>query len=66
VGDHARLTAWWDRAVTEMLRVGSAELCAEANEIPGATLLVERGVGHEFVRRSWSTVIPAVLQVDGD
>jgi pimeloyl-ACP methyl ester carboxylesterase len=34
-------------------------------EIPGATLLVEPGVGHEFVRRSWSTVIPAVLRVSG-
>ena len=32
-------------------------------EIPGATLLVEPGVGHEFVRRSWPIVIPAVLRV---
>ena len=32
-------------------------------EIPGATLLVEPGVGHEFVRRSWPVVIPAVLRV---
>ena len=34
-------------------------------EIPGATLLVEPGVGHEFVRRSWPVVIPAVLRVSG-
>jgi hypothetical protein len=33
--------------------------------IPGATLLVEPGVGHEFVRRSWPVVIPAVLRVSG-
>jgi pimeloyl-ACP methyl ester carboxylesterase len=32
-------------------------------EIPGATLLVEPGVGHEFVRRSWPVVVPAVLRV---
>jgi pimeloyl-ACP methyl ester carboxylesterase len=43
--------------------LGLAE--AMANEIPGATLLVEPGVGHEFVRRSWPTVIPAVLRVSG-
>jgi pimeloyl-ACP methyl ester carboxylesterase len=43
--------------------LGLAE--AMANEIPGATLLVLPGVGHEFVRRSWSTVIPAVLRVSG-
>jgi pimeloyl-ACP methyl ester carboxylesterase len=43
--------------------LGLAE--AMVNEIPGATLLVERGVGHEFVRRSWSTVIPAVLRISG-
>ena len=35
------------------------------NEIPGATLPVEPGVGHELVRRSWSPVIPAVLRVSG-
>jgi len=33
--------------------------------IPGATLLVEPGVGHEFVRRSWAVVIRAVLRVSG-
>jgi pimeloyl-ACP methyl ester carboxylesterase len=38
---------------------------AMANEIPGATLLVENGVGHEFVRRAWPTVVPAVLRVSG-
>jgi pimeloyl-ACP methyl ester carboxylesterase len=43
--------------------LGLAE--AMANEIPGATLLVLAGVGHEFVRRSWATVIPAVLRVSG-
>ena len=43
--------------------LGLAE--AMANEIPGATLLVEPGVGHEFVRRSWPIVIPAVLRVSG-
>jgi pimeloyl-ACP methyl ester carboxylesterase len=43
--------------------LGVAE--AMANEIPGATLLVEPGVGHEFVRRSWPIVIPAVLRVSG-
>jgi pimeloyl-ACP methyl ester carboxylesterase len=32
-------------------------------EIPGATLLVQRGVGHEFVRRSWPVVVPAVLRI---
>jgi pimeloyl-ACP methyl ester carboxylesterase len=36
---------------------------AMAAEIPGATLLVEPGVGHEFVRRSWPVVIPAVLRI---
>jgi pimeloyl-ACP methyl ester carboxylesterase len=34
-------------------------------EIPGATLLVEPRVGHEFVRRSWPAVIPAVLEISG-
>src|SRR5919112_893056 len=43
--------------------LGVAE--AMANEIPGATLLVEPGLGHEFVRRSWPIVIPAVLRVSG-
>jgi pimeloyl-ACP methyl ester carboxylesterase len=43
--------------------LGVAE--AMAAEIPGATLLVEPGVGHEFVRRSWSTVVPAVLRISG-
>jgi pimeloyl-ACP methyl ester carboxylesterase len=38
---------------------------ATAAAIPGATLLVEPGVGHEFVRRSWPTVIPAVLRISG-
>jgi pimeloyl-ACP methyl ester carboxylesterase len=38
---------------------------AMAKQIPAATLLVEPGVGHEFVRRSWSTVVPAVLAVSG-
>lgn len=43
--------------------LGLAE--AMADEIPGATLLIENGVGHEFVRRSWPTVVPAVLRVSG-
>lgn len=38
---------------------------AMAAEIPGATLLVEPGVGHEFVRRSWPIVLPAVLRISG-
>lgn len=38
---------------------------ALAGAIPGATLLVEPGVGHEFVRRSWPAVVPAVLAVSG-
>jgi pimeloyl-ACP methyl ester carboxylesterase len=46
-----------------MIPLGLAE--AMAAEIPGATLLVEHGVGHEFVRRCWSTVVPAVLRVSG-
>jgi pimeloyl-ACP methyl ester carboxylesterase len=38
---------------------------ALAGAIPGARLLVEPGVGHEFVRRSWAAVVPAVLAVSG-
>jgi len=44
-----------------LVRLPLAE--AMAAEIPGATLLVEPGVGHEFVRRSWPIVIPAVLRI---
>ena len=44
-----------------LVRLPLAE--ATVAEIPGATLLVEPGVGHEFVRRSWPIVIPAVLRV---
>ena len=36
---------------------------AMAAAIPGATLLVEPGVGHEFARRSWPVVLPAVLRI---
>jgi pimeloyl-ACP methyl ester carboxylesterase len=50
-------------AEDRLFPLGLAE--AMANAIPGATLLVELGVGHEFVRRSWDTVIPAVLRVSG-
>jgi pimeloyl-ACP methyl ester carboxylesterase len=46
-----------------LVRLPLAE--AMVAEIPGATLLVEPGVGHEFVRRSWPIVIPAVLRISG-
>ena len=46
-----------------LVRLPLAEATAAA--IPGATLLVEPGVGHEFVRRSWPLVIPAVLGISG-
>jgi pimeloyl-ACP methyl ester carboxylesterase len=46
-----------------MIPLPAAE--ALAGVIPGATLLVEPGVGHEFVRRSWDAVVPAVLRVSG-
>ena len=64
-----------------MLRTGPAEPGARAfdaedplsplglaevtNEIPGTPLLVEDGVGPEFVRRSRSTVVSAVPRVSG-
>jgi pimeloyl-ACP methyl ester carboxylesterase len=38
---------------------------ATVDGIPNATLLVEPGVGHEFVRRSWPIVSPAVLRISG-
>lgn len=46
-----------------LFRLPLAEATVAA--IPGATLLVEPGVGHEFVRRSWPLVIPAVLRISG-
>ncbi|HEV7655974.1 MAG TPA: alpha/beta fold hydrolase [Mycobacteriales bacterium] len=38
---------------------------ALARSIPGARLLLLPGVGHEFPRRAWGPVVPAVLEVSG-
>jgi pimeloyl-ACP methyl ester carboxylesterase len=36
---------------------------ALAREIPGATLLVIDGLGHEFPPSAWDTVLPALVAV---
>ena len=44
-----------------MVRPPNAEALAGA--IPGATLLLLPGVGHEFPRRVWDVVVPAILDL---
>jgi pimeloyl-ACP methyl ester carboxylesterase len=38
---------------------------ALAREIPGATLLVIDGMGHEFPRSAWDDVLPALIAHTG-